>query len=85
MRLQQQLLGGDDNMLSRTLLDAILAMDAHNRGYGAGIKGLSNAPETRVGDASIIRDDGSEAAISAARRMADERSIIRHSRRELRS
>ena len=35
---------------------AILAMDAYNRGYGQGVNGLSNAPNTQLGETTILTD-----------------------------
>jgi len=35
---------------------AILAMDAYNRGYGQGVDGLSNAPNTQLGETTILTD-----------------------------
>ena len=40
--------------ISKDLLLAILALDAYNRGYGAGISDLSQKSETKVGPARII-------------------------------
>jgi hypothetical protein len=46
---------------------AILAMDSYNRGYGAGVSGLSQANETRIGTAKIIKNgDDAEGLAQAA-------------------
>ncbi len=39
--------------ISNELMYAILSMDAYNRGYGAGIAGLSDAKDTAIGTATI--------------------------------
>ena len=39
--------------ISNELFLAILSMDSYNRGYGAGIEGLSQAPGTQIGTATI--------------------------------
>ena len=39
--------------ISQGLMAAILSMDAYNRGYGAGIKGLSDNQSTGIGDANV--------------------------------
>ncbi len=46
--------------ISRELFLSILAMDSYNRGYGAGVAGLSNAVGTLIGTAHIARrtEDG---------------------------
>ena len=41
---------------------AILALDSYNRGYHPGIEGLSSAVGTNIGMATIIGDDGQQAA-----------------------
>lgn len=41
--------------VSNDLMHAILAMDAYNRGYGAGIAGLNEAVGTQIGNASITK------------------------------
>lgn len=48
--------------ISPTLFSAILAMDSYNRGYDAGLPGLSDAPGTRLGDATILTSDGNTVA-----------------------
>jgi hypothetical protein len=39
--------------ISKDLFLSILSMDSYNRGYGAGITGLSDAKNTQIGNASI--------------------------------
>jgi len=51
--------------ISKDLLLAILSLDAYNRGYGAGIKGLSDKAGTKVGPASILNFRLPEGAKSA--------------------
>jgi hypothetical protein len=46
------------------LMNALLSLDAYNRGYGAGIAGLSDVIGTRIGNAEIVR--GTEADDAAA-------------------
>ena len=40
--------------VSKDLLLSILSMDAYNRGYNPRIDGLSDAPDTRIGNATIL-------------------------------
>jgi hypothetical protein len=47
------------------LFRAILAMDSYNRGYGAGILGLSNATNTAIGTATIYDTKGDSEAQGA--------------------
>ena len=47
-----------------SLFAAILSMDSYNRGYGAGIGGLSDATGTQIGEAKITNTDGTAAAQS---------------------
>jgi hypothetical protein len=49
-------------MFDQKLLDAILALDSYNRGYGPGLKGLSDVAGTRIGSATILADDTSPEA-----------------------
>ena len=42
-------------MFDQTLLNAILSLDAYNRGYGEGVYGLSGAAGTQIGSLSILR------------------------------
>ncbi|MEE9314666.1 MAG: hypothetical protein V3V02_08445 [Rhizobiaceae bacterium] len=42
--------------ISKDLMLAILSMDSYNRGYGAGIKGLSQAKGTQIGTATINKN-----------------------------
>ena len=51
--------------ISKDLLLAILALDAYNRGYGAGIEGLSEEAGTRVRPASILDYELPEGAQNA--------------------
>jgi serralysin len=53
--------------MNRDLFLAILAMDAYNRGYNAGIAGLSDAVGTQIGNALISRGvlDTDSAAVSS--------------------
>ena len=51
--------------ITKELLLAILSLDAYNRGYGAGIEGLSDEPGTKVGPASILNFHLPEGAQSA--------------------
>ena len=51
--------------ISKDLFLSILSMDAYNRGYNPGIEGLSDAPGTRIGNATILNANipqGSQAA-----------------------
>ncbi len=48
--------------MSDKLTYAILAMDAYNRGYGAKLPGLSDAPGTKIGLATILSSDGNASA-----------------------
>ena len=48
--------------MDSTLLRAILAMDAYNRGYNAGVTGLER---TAIGDAAFFDDKGDLAAQAA--------------------
>lgn len=41
--------------ISKDLLISILAMDAYNRGYEAGIDGLSDQTDTQIGNAKISK------------------------------
>ncbi len=41
--------------ITKDLLLAILSMDSYNRGYGAGISGLSDAVDTQVGTAKVSK------------------------------
>jgi hypothetical protein len=41
--------------ISKDLLNSILAMDAYNRGYEAGIDGLPDQGDTQIGNAKISR------------------------------
>jgi hypothetical protein len=51
--------------ISRELFSAILAMDSYNRGYDAGISGLSDTPNTQIGNAHVIVANGDPVAQSA--------------------
>ncbi len=51
--------------MNRSLLNAVLSLDAYNRGYEPAIKNLSSAPGTLIGNVSIISEDRSEAAQNA--------------------
>ena len=51
--------------MSSDLFKAILAMDAYNRGYKPGIEGLSEAPGTKLGNATILDSKGDVEAQSA--------------------
>lgn len=44
---------------SKDLFLAILAMDSYNRGYNAGVGGLSDAKDTEVGSAKVVRASSS--------------------------
>lgn len=44
---------------SKDLFLAILAMDSYNRGYDAGLGGLSGAKGIEVGSASVVRASNS--------------------------
>jgi hypothetical protein len=48
--------------MDSVLLRAILAMDAYNRGYNAGIKNLNESP---IGDATFFKDKGDTTAQAA--------------------
>ena len=51
--------------ISKDLFLSILSMDAYNRGYNPGIEGLSDAPGTIIGNATILNSNipqGSQAA-----------------------
>ena len=48
--------------ISDSLLYAILAMDAYDRGYGAKLTGLSDAVGTKLGNATVIGSAGDAAA-----------------------
>lgn len=48
--------------ISDTLFSAVLALDAYNRGYGAEIPGLSDAPGTGIGNAVVLASEGGESA-----------------------
>jgi RTX calcium-binding nonapeptide repeat (4 copies) len=52
--------------INRDLFLAILSLDSYNRGYGAGIKFLSSAHGTMLGNATIQKDANDEAGISVA-------------------
>lgn len=39
--------------ISKDLFLSILAMDSYNRGYAAGVGGLSNKKDTKIGSAAI--------------------------------
>ena len=43
--------------ISKDLFLSILSMDAYNRGYNPGIEGLSDAPGTRIGNATSPQKD----------------------------
>jgi hypothetical protein len=45
--------------MSKDLFLAILAMDSYNRGYNAGVGGLSDAKDIEVGSAKIVRASSS--------------------------
>lgn len=47
--------------ISRDLFLSILALDSYNRGYGAGVSGLSEATGTQLGSAQIVDQQGEEA------------------------
>ena len=51
--------------LKADLIYAILAMDAYNRGYGAGIKDLGDSEGTALGGFTIYDSKGDEEAKSA--------------------
>ena len=51
--------------ISKDLFLAILAMDSYNRGYDAGVYGLSSAPGTKLGQASVTQDKGDPVAQAA--------------------
>ena len=51
-----------NEQLSTKLTHAILALDAYNRGYDAKLSGLSDAPGTRLGQATILSSDGGSQA-----------------------
>ncbi|MGB3312950.1 MAG: hypothetical protein WBB85_00945 [Albidovulum sp.] len=51
---------------SKDLLLSILSMDAYNRGYNPGITGLSDAPGSSVGSASILDVDLPQGAAAAS-------------------
>ncbi len=46
--------------ISRDLFLSILALDAYNRGYGAGVNGLSEAKYTTLGNAEVDKSSGIE-------------------------
>jgi hypothetical protein len=45
--------------MSKDLFLSILSMDAYNRGYNPGIAGLSDAVDTGIGNAKILRTSDS--------------------------
>ena len=52
--------------MNAKLFNAILSMDAYNRGYNSALEALSNdVQDTIIGDASIIRNKGDAEAINA--------------------
>ena len=42
--------------MNQSVFRAILAMDSYNRGFGAGVSGLSQAAGTQIGIATVIRN-----------------------------
>ena len=65
-------------MFDQTLLNAILSLDAYNRGYGEGVYGLSGAAGTQIGSLSILRAaaDPASGFYAIAYRAADGQTII---------
>jgi hypothetical protein len=51
--------------MDRSLLNAVLSLDAYNRSYEPATKNLSSAPGTLIRSVSIISEDSSEAAQNA--------------------
>ena len=47
--------------ISKDLFLSILSMDAYNRGYNTGIVGLSDASQTKIGNADILQASNSTA------------------------
>lgn len=63
--------------ISKDLLLAILSMDSYNRGYGAGIDGLSSEAGTTIGTATIGIDSSDDAGIAEDAVTLSERSYDR--------